>query len=142
MFVLGYGIGPMFLSPLSEIPHIGRTSVYIITLFIFVILQVPTALATNLGALLPLRFIAGFVGSPALATGGASIVDMWTDEWRAVVVGLWSLAAVCGPVLGPVVGGFAAQAKGWTWTIWILLWLSGASLVFLAFFFPETSAAA
>lgn len=129
----------MFLSPLSEIPQFGRTSVYIISLFIFVILQIPTALSKNLGALLPLRFLAGFVGSPALATGGASLVDMWTDEWRAVVIGLWGVAAVCGPVLGPVIGGFAVQAEGWTWTIWILCWLSGVTFVFLAFFLPETS---
>ncbi|KAI0084944.1 MFS general substrate transporter [Irpex rosettiformis] len=139
LFVLGYGIGPMFLSPLSEIPQFGRTSVYIISLFIFVILQIPTALSKNLGALLPLRFLAGFVGSPALATGGASLVDMWTDEWRAVVIGLWGLAAVSGPVLGPVIGGFAVQAEGWTWSIWILCWLSGATFVFLALFLPETS---
>ncbi|KAI0339259.1 MFS general substrate transporter [Trametopsis cervina] len=142
MFVLGYGIGPMFLSPLSEIPQLGRTSVYILSLLVFVLLQIPTALSKNLGALLPLRFLAGFVGSPALATGGASLVDMWTDEWRAVVIGLWGLAAVSGPVLGPVVGGFAVQAEGWTWTIWILLWLSGATFVFLTFFLPETSSSA
>lgn len=142
MFVVGYGVGPMFLSPLSEIPQMGRTSVYMVSLAIFVAIQVPTALSKNLGALLPLRFLAGFVGSPALATGGASLIDMWTDEWRAVVIGLWGLAAVAGPVLGPVVGGFAAQAKGWTWTIWILLWLSGASWAFLMFFLPETSSQA
>lgn len=139
MFVVGYGIGPMFLSPLSEIPQFGRTTVYILSLFIFVVLQVPTALAKNLGALIPLRFLAGFVGSPPLATGGASLADMWAPEDRAVVIGLWGLASVCGPVLGPLLGGFAAQAKGWTWTIWILLWISGASLVFLTFTLPETS---
>ena len=108
----------------------------------FVVIQVPTALSGSLGALLPLRFIAGFVGSPALATGGASLIDMWADEWRAIVIGLWSVAAVGGPVLGPVIGGFAAQAKGWTWTIWILLWLSGTTCAFLLFLLPETSAQA
>lgn len=142
LFVLGYGIGPMFLSPLSEIPQFGRTSVYIVSLFLFVVLQVPTALSKNLGALLPLRFLAGFVGSPPLATGGASLADMWAAEDRAVAIGLWGLAAVCGPVLGPLVGGFAAQAEGWQWTIWILLWLSGATLVYLVAFLPETSAQA
>ncbi len=107
----------MFLSPLSEIPQLGRTSVYIITLALFVVLQVPTALAKNLGALLPLRFLAGFVGSPALATGGASLIGIWSPGNWAVVIGLWSLATVCRPVLGPSVGGFAAPAKGWTWTL-------------------------
>lgn len=142
LFVVGYGVGPMFLSPLSEIPQFGRTPVYIISLIIFVAIQVPTALAKNLGTLLPLRFIAGFVGSPPLATGGASLADMWAPGDRAVAIGLWGLAATCGPVLGPLLGGFATQAKGWTWTIWILLWLSGAALAYLIFFLPETSSQA
>lgn len=138
LFVVGYGVGPMFLSPLSELPQLGRTTVYILSLALFVVLQVPTALAKNLGALLPLRFLAGFAGSPALATGGASLSDMWAPEHRAVVIGLWSVAGIGGPVLGPLVGGFATQGEDWTWTIWILLWMSGATLVFLTFFLPET----
>ena len=132
----------MFLSPLSELPQFGRTSVYIVSLFLFVVLQVPTALAKNLGALLTLRFLAGFVGSPPLATGGASVADIWAPEERAIMTGLWGVAGMCGPVLGPLLGGFAAQAKGWSWTLWILLWMSGSSLVFLAFFLPETSSQA
>lgn len=48
----------------------------IITLALFVILQVPTALVNNLGGFLVLRFLAGFIGSPVLATGGASLADM------------------------------------------------------------------
>lgn len=40
---------------------------------------------------------------------------------------------------GPLVGGFAAHAKGWRWTIWELLWLSGFTLILLFFFYPETS---
>lgn len=142
MFVLGYGIGPMFLAPLSEIPQLGRTSLYIVTLFIFSLIQIPTALSKNLGALLPLRFLAGFLGSPALATGAASLVDMYSDDWRAISIGLWGLASVCGPVLGPPIGGFAVQAEGWTWSMWILCWLSAFSCVFLAIFLPETSSAA
>lgn len=142
LFIVGYGVGPMFLSPLSEIPQFGRTTVYILAMLIFVCVQVPTALSKNLGALLPLRFLAGFVGSPPLATGGASVADMWAPEDRAVVIGIWGLAAICGPVLGPLLGGFAAQAENWPWTIWILLWLSGGSLAWLSFTLPETSAQA
>ncbi|ODQ50367.1 MFS general substrate transporter [Saitoella complicata NRRL Y-17804] len=139
-FVAGYGIGPMFLSPLSEIPAIGRNTIYIICLIIFVCLQVPTALCGGLGALIPLRFAAGFVGSPPLATGGASIGDMFGPKKRAYPIAIWGCAAVCGPVLGPLLGGFAADANGWRWTFWVLLWLSGGSLLILAFFLPETSA--
>lgn len=55
-------------SPLQEVPAVGRRPVYIATLFIFVVLQVPTALAPNIGSLLVLRFLAGFFCSPVLAT--------------------------------------------------------------------------
>lgn len=48
------------------------------------------------------------------------------------------MAATGGPVLGPIIGGFAAAAKGWRWPIWELAWISGFSSIFLAFFLPET----
>jgi DHA1 family multidrug resistance protein-like MFS transporter len=73
LFVFGYSIGPLVLSPLSEIPQVGRTAPYIITLAMFTALQVPTALATNFAGFAVLRFLAGLVGSPPVATGGKSI---------------------------------------------------------------------
>ena len=44
-----------------------------------------------------------------------------------------------GPNLGPLVGGFAAESKGRSWTVCELMWLSGAALVLFFFFLPETS---
>jgi len=148
LFVAGYGLGPMLWSPMSEIPQVGRNPVYIGTLIIFVAFQVPTALATNFGMLLAFRFLTGFFGSPILATGGASLSDIYTPKKRAYAMSIWGIAAVCGPTLGPLVGGFAVQygfveggiTAKWTWPIWELMWLSAFCLVFLFFFFPETSA--
>lgn len=129
----------MVWAPMSEVPYIGRNPIYIATLFVFVIFQIPTALASNFGMLLAFRFLTGLFGSPALATGGATIADMYTPKKQAYGLGVWGIGAVCGPVLGPLIGGFAAQAEGWTWTIWELMWLSGFCCAFLFFFLPETS---
>ena len=123
LFVAGYGIGPMLWAPMSEVPQIGRNPVYIGTLLVFVALQAPTALASNFGMLLAFRFLTGFFGSPVLATGGASMADMYTSKERAFPMGIWGVAAVCGPTLGPLVGGFAVQyapieggfTAPWTW---------------------------
>ncbi|MCJ1312874.1 hypothetical protein MMC25_006550 [Agyrium rufum] len=141
LFVAGYGIGPMLWAPMSEIPQIGRNPVYIGTLIVFVVFQVPIALAPNFATVLVFRFLTGFFGSPVLATGGASIGDMFTPQKRAYAIAIWGVAAVSGPTMGPLIGGFAAEAKGWTWTIWELMWLSGFSLIFFIFVLPETSAA-
>lgn len=43
---------------------------------LFVILCVPLALVENYAGLLVLRFLVGFMGSPCLATGGATMQDM------------------------------------------------------------------
>jgi len=145
LYVAGYGLGPIIWSPMSEIPQVGRLWVYIGTLFVFCCFQLPTVYSVNFGMLLAFRFLTGFFGSPALATGGATIADMYRPQKQAYGLAVWGIGAVCGPVLGPLVGGFAVQSggsgvlKGWKWTIWELLWLSSFCLIFLFFFLPETS---
>lgn len=105
LFVIGYGVGPMVLAPLSEIPAIGRNAPYIITLAIFVGLQPAVATAKTPATYFILRFLSGVFGSPALATGGASVGDMFVPKKRAYAMGVWGLSAVCGPTLGPLIGG-------------------------------------
>ena len=80
LYVIGYGVGPLIFSPLSEIPSIGRNPVYMVTLFLFVIIQIPIIYAKNIQTVLALRFITGVLGSPALATGGASIQDLFVSS--------------------------------------------------------------
>lgn len=92
------------------------------TLIVFVIFQVPTALATSFAMLLAFRFFIGLFGSPVLATGGASLADMYVPKKRAYAFTIWGIAAVSGPTMGPLVGGFAVQAQDGTWTIWELMW--------------------
>ncbi|KAJ6620272.1 major facilitator superfamily domain-containing protein, partial [Mycena sp. CBHHK59/15] len=77
LYIVGYGIGPIFLAPLQEIPAIGRTPVYIYSLLLFVVLQVPIITARNIQVILALRFFTGFFGGLAPATGGASMADMF-----------------------------------------------------------------
>lgn len=89
----------MILSPLSEIPSIGRLNVYMVTLALFAILQIPTALAPNYSTLMAMRFLAGFVCSPALSTGGATLSDVFKPMTIPYAVSLWAAGAVAGPVL-------------------------------------------
>jgi len=139
LFVVGYGIGPLFLSPMTEIPAIGRTPPYVLTLAIFTILQIPTALVDNFAGFAILRFLAGFVGSPPLATGGASIQDVFAPHKVPYAMGLYGLAAGSAPALAPIVAGFAVEANGWRWAFWEMLMLSGFTLIVVTFTLPETS---
>lgn len=138
LFVFGYGIGPMVFSPLSENARFGRTSIYIITLAIFFILQIPTALVSDIASLCVLRFIAGFFASPCLATGGASVGDITAMPWIPVSISAWSIAAVCAPSMGPLVGSVLVVKGGYHWTFWFVCIASGASLAVLSWLLPES----
>lgn len=139
VFVFGYGLGPIVLSPLSEHPAFGRLWIYMVCLVISICLMVPLALAPNLGAMLALRFILGITVSPALATGGASLADMFELAYLPFALAFWSISAICGPVFGPVLGGVFAQVKDWHWTFWVWMMISAAVFIWLFFCFPETS---
>ncbi|KAL9045645.1 MAG: hypothetical protein Q9214_001340 [Letrouitia sp. 1 TL-2023] len=139
LYVLAYGTGPLFLSPLSEIPIIGRNPVYMATFFLFVIISIPTALVKNFAGLLVLRFLQGFLGSPCLATGGATMQDMYSLLKLPYAMTFWVSAAYCGPALGPLLSGFAVPVKGWRWSLWEIVWISGPVLVLMLLCTPETS---
>ncbi|KAF2630324.1 MFS general substrate transporter [Macroventuria anomochaeta] len=139
IYVLAYGIGPLLFSPLSEIPIIGRNPPYIISYAIFVVLLVPTALAEDFNTLIALRFLQGFFGSPCLATGGATLQDIYSLLQLPYVLSLWAFAATCGPALGPIISGFSVTAKNWRWSLWEILWLNGPIFLSLFFLLPETS---
>lgn len=94
LYVAGYGLGPIVWSPLSEIPQIGRLWVYIGTLFVFCCFQLPLIYSVNFGMLLAFRFLTGFFGSPALATGGATIADMYRPQKQAYGLAVWGIGAV------------------------------------------------
>jgi DHA1 family multidrug resistance protein-like MFS transporter len=129
----------VIFSPLSEIPSIGRNPPYILTFGLFVILCVPTALVNNFPGLLVLRFLQGFFGSPCLATGGASLSDLYNFLQLPYSIAIWAVSATLGPALGPVVSGFSVPAENWRWSLWEILWMAGPAFLAMLFFLPETS---
>jgi len=139
IYVLAYGIGPLLWSPLSEIPVIGRSPIYAATMAIFTIISLPTALVNNFAGLLVLRFLQGFFGSPCLATGAATMQDMYSLLNLPFALVGWISAAYCAPALGPLLSGFAVTAKGWRFSLWEILWAAGPVFLLMFMLLPETS---
>ncbi|CEH15521.1 benomyl methotrexate resistance protein [Ceraceosorus bombacis] len=140
LFVIAYGIGPIFFSGPSELAVLGRNRLYIPTHILLVASNFLAAFAPNYSTLMAARFMAGFFGSPALATGGASLGDMFDNLKLPIYIAVWSGGAICGPVFGPVLGGYAAQYSTWRWPLYIITILSIISLFCLTFLLPETYA--
>ncbi|MCJ1299993.1 hypothetical protein MMC08_002787 [Hypocenomyce scalaris] len=128
LYVLGLAFGPVLAAPLSE--TFGRRIIYLSTLPVSALFTLGAGFSKNFAALLVCRLFAGFFGSPSLALGAGTNVDIWPPVHRALSTSLFVLAPFLGPALGPVVGGFAAQYKGWRWTEWPILFAAVGVFVF------------
>lgn len=128
----------MVFAPLSEV--FGRRIIYATTLFVAVIFIIPCAVATNIQTLLVCRALDGIFFSAPMTLVGGTLADLWKTEERGVPMAAFSAAPFLGPAIGPLVGGFLSDQKGWRWLYWLQLILSGAAYVLITFTVPETYA--
>ncbi|CAG8094649.1 unnamed protein product [Penicillium nalgiovense] len=119
VFVLGFTLGPLILSPLSEI--YGRQPVLNVMDVFFTLWQIGCALAPNIASLIVFRFLAGVGGSACLSVGGGVIADLFPIHQRGKANAMFTIGPLIGPVLGPLLGGFISQRAGWRWVYWFLL---------------------
>jgi len=140
LFLAGLGIGPLFLGPFSE--YFGRSPIYLISFFLFVVFNIPVAAARNVETWLIGRFFSGLCGSAFLSVAGGTVADLFPKEELALPMGIYTLGPFLGPVLGPLMSGFINQNLYWRWTWYILLIWAGAVYVSLVLFVPETYAPA
>jgi MFS transporter, DHA1 family, multidrug resistance protein len=140
LYVLGYGTGSLLFSPLSEIPAIGRNPPYAFAGILFVVLCIPSSLVDNYPGQMVLRFLVGFMGSPLLATAGATLGDIWAPPMMPFAIAIWSVVASASPAVGPVLSTYAIADLDWHWYSWILLMISGPVVLLILVALPETSA--
>lgn len=136
LFVIGLGLSPMVLGPLSE--FYGRRPIYIGAFVLFTVWLVPCAVAPNIQTLLVARFFDGLSGSAFLSVAGGTIGDMFAaDELQAPML-IYTASPFIGPSLGPLLGGFVNHFLDWRWSFYILLIWSALMLVAVIFLIPET----
>ncbi|KAJ3897252.1 major facilitator superfamily domain-containing protein, partial [Lentinula edodes] len=81
-FVIGFGIGPLFFAPLSEVS--GRRLPYMLSMLFFFIFTLPSALARNAATLVIGRQLAGLAASAPICNVGGSMADIWAIEERGI----------------------------------------------------------
>jgi multidrug resistance protein len=135
LFTIGLATGPLIAAPISE--TWGRTVVYKVTGFVYLLFLVGSGFSKSFASLLVCRLLAGIAGGPVLAVGAGSIADMFHAQNRAVASSFFIMMPFLGPSLGPVIGGFAAQFKGWRWTQWCTIFIAVAAFA-LVVPMPET----
>lgn len=116
----------------------GRKPVLIAALFVLAVDYVLMALASMFWVLLIGRILAGVAGA-TYTTATAYIADISSKTERAARFGMIGAAFGIGFVLGPAIGGIAAEIHI-TAPFWIAAVMSAANVLFGLFVLPESLA--
>ena len=136
IFVLGFAIGPFYIAPMSEV--YGRMAVLQSSMSLFLIFNVACAISTNEAQLIAFRFLSGIGGSAALVLGGGILTDIWSRETMGKASGIYHLAPLVGPPMGPLVSAFIVSATSWRWIFGAVSIACATFQVMALFFLPET----
>jgi EmrB/QacA subfamily drug resistance transporter len=141
--VSGYALAfGLVLIPAGRLgDSIGRKSIYLAGLSLFLLASLACGLAQNPGELVAGRIIQGFAAGIYYTQISATVVDLYKGPQRSRAFGL--LAAVIGvsTAVGPLAGGllisaFGTQA-GWRWIFLVNLVIGVGALPLAARFLPK-----
>ncbi|GAA5823807.1 hypothetical protein JCM11251_003303 [Rhodosporidiobolus azoricus] len=136
LFVIGFGIGPLFQSPLSEM--YGRRIVYLSCCFFHLVFTIPECVTNSIAVLLVFRFLAGLSIAGVMCNAAGTIGDVFPINERGYKMATFSTILFASPCLGPVVGGYITITIGFRWMWWVLLIFNGFCFILPAIWMRET----
>lgn len=134
---IGIGYGTLLISPIPSL--YGRRMVYIVCLLWSLIGSTWLARTMNTNDALWNQLFIGASEACAEATAQLSLSDLFFEQQRGAVMGLYVLATSVGTYLGPLLAGFIADSVGWRWVGWFELIFTFGTLIVFYFGFEETT---
>ncbi|KAK4442301.1 major facilitator superfamily transporter [Podospora aff. communis PSN243] len=136
LYVFALALGPVVGGPLSE--TVGRLPVYTGGLILGTLFTLGAGFTQSFAGLNILRFLAGFGFAPSLAIAFGSVNEMYKPVERAIPSTFLILTPFLGPGIGPIIGSFVTNRKGWRWTQWTMLFFCAFCLLLILPFGRET----
>lgn len=135
LYLVGYVLGPLVFSPLSE--TYGRKIVMISTFALYTGFTLGCALAPTWAGLVVMRLVAGIGASTPNSVIGGVYADLFSDiKLRGRVIALYMTCTTFGPLIGPIASGYVGVVS-WRWAYWVMLILAGVTWPALLLM-PET----
>ncbi len=97
----------------------GRKNYYMACVAVFTLASLACGLAPNMESLIFFRVIQGIGGGGLAPVEQAILVDTFAPAKRAAAFGLYSMAIVTAPAIGPPLGGWITDNFSWRWVFLI-----------------------
>jgi DHA2 family multidrug resistance protein len=116
----------------------GRKRVLLVSVAGFVVASMLCGAAQSLTQIVVFRLLQGCFGAALVPISQAVMLDIFTEKERGTAMGVFGVAVMVGPVLGPVVGGWLTEQLNWRWIFYINLPLGALAFFGISFFMYET----
>ncbi|MGH6621221.1 MAG: DHA2 family efflux MFS transporter permease subunit [Alphaproteobacteria bacterium] len=93
----------------------GRRNVMVWSTLGFVVATILCGTADSLEVLVLYRMIQGVFGAPLNPLSNAIVLDTFPREQHGTVNSIYGVGVVVGPMMGPIIGGYLAEAYNWRW---------------------------
>ena len=136
IYLASFAIATLFFGPLSD--RLGRKSVILISLLIYISASIGCALADNYSTFLLFRMVQGVAAAGGLVTGRAIIRDIYSPKDAHHAMSRIMMLFAIAPAIAPIIGGWLHNLFGWH-SVFIFLALFSLFIFFLVWFLiPET----
>ena len=98
---------------------LGNRNLFLLSMSIFIVNSVFCGLAWSGPSLLFFRTIQGLGGGPISPMAMVFLNQAFPDRQRGLAMGLYGLGISCGPVLGPVLGGYVTEYLNWRMVFYV-----------------------
>ncbi|RDB15304.1 hypothetical protein Hypma_004735 [Hypsizygus marmoreus] len=136
VFILVQGMMPLVWSAISEVK--GRKLVYLISLALFTVGSIVVAVSNSIELVIGFRSLQAAGSSAVIAIGAGTLVDIFEPAERGTKMGVYYIAPLLGPSIGPIVGGVLTTRFNWRAIFWFLAILSGGICLCFLLFFNDT----
>ena len=93
----------------------GVVTTFTASVALFTVASLLCGIAWSLPSLIFFRLLQGAVSGPMIPGSQALLIAIFPGEKRAVALAIWSMTALVGPVMGPILGGYISDHFHWGW---------------------------
>jgi DHA2 family multidrug resistance protein len=116
----------------------GRKRVLLVSVAGFIVTSMLCGAAQSLTQIVVFRLLQGCFGAALVPIAQSVLLDIYTPQERGSAMGIFGVAVMVGPVLGPVVGGWLTDNFSWRWIFYINLPLGALAFAGISAFMFES----
>ena len=135
-FNVGIALGQLIYGPLAD--QLGRKPNLMAGLALYALASIGCMLANSVESMIALRFLQAIGGCTGMVITRAIVRDKYHGNQSAKVFSTLMLIMGVAPILAPTVGSLVLEAFRWEYIFGLLALIGFGTLLYVAFFLPET----